>query len=684
MAALSISFKKDGETRWVSIYDILYIEAENKLVDIYLTNGQVHTKIRETISGLMTMIGLLCTPDVHHCAHVGRKYIINTKYVKSVNPVDGKVCLDCNGCTKEILLSKPAAKELADYIEEFEDNSNLGIIKTAFELKEIPIPDTHMQGIPYVDLGLPSKTRWAAYNYGAHEFLENTGDYVAWGELSPKECSCGGDYEYDRHSERTFSDERMEEEYWKNGLPIEFDIANRKYAFSDNTRLWHIPTREQWEELQRECTWTWCVTKNNVIGTMVKGKNGNFIFLPACGCSDSFLIPGESMRLAYWSSNSEHNCAYDENAYCLLSSIYNPQTPVPEISVGLEDCINGMQIRPVLFGDEELQKRNEFIDNGILYHITGEQTCVVVECLNDYEEVEIPAVVQHHGTQFTVKEIEHVGSLEYTPHIVIPSTVENINPYAFEFCPGLQSIVVDAANSEYESKDGILYCKGLTELLFCPDAWSGDLIVPNTVVKIAWDAFRGNCNITSVSLPSTVTTLEFQTFADCKALKTVYIGNVRYICSDVFSGCESLTFVNLSNVEVIGERAFYSCLSLKTVNFGDKLKSIGKEAFCRCRNLEFVKLPDTVTDMGKAAFLGCRSMTNIVLGSGLTTIPKAAFQGCTSLLSIHLGDNITEIEAQAFYQCENLHAVKGGVNIKSIGNLAFQHCSALIDKPTVN
>ena len=50
---------------------------------------------------------------------------------------------------------------------------------------KISEPDGHLNGHGYVDLGLPSKTKWATCNVGA-DSPEEYGYYLAWGETEPK------------------------------------------------------------------------------------------------------------------------------------------------------------------------------------------------------------------------------------------------------------------------------------------------------------------------------------------------------------------------------------------------------------------------------------------------------------------------------------------------------------------
>ena len=58
------------------------------------------------------------------------------------------------------------------------------------------------KGRMYVDLGLPSGTKWATMNVGANS-PEDYGDYFAWGETSPKEVYSLSTYKWCKGAENT-------------------------------------------------------------------------------------------------------------------------------------------------------------------------------------------------------------------------------------------------------------------------------------------------------------------------------------------------------------------------------------------------------------------------------------------------------------------------------------------------
>ena len=90
--------------------------------------------------------------------------------------------------------------------------------------------------------------------------------------------------------------------YWKNSNEWNSDDDHGFYTYDDAVRAFgnRLPTKEQLNELNNRCTWTWSDSKK---GYYVKGSNGNTIFLPAAGlrlCDGSVNDVGSYGY--YWSS----------------------------------------------------------------------------------------------------------------------------------------------------------------------------------------------------------------------------------------------------------------------------------------------------------------------------------------------------------------------------------------------
>ena len=177
----------------------------------------------------------------------------------------------------------------------------------------------YINGHKYVDLGLPSGTKWATCNVGATQEWE-FGDYYAWGETETKE-------EYYIENCRTYHMELTN----ISGNPT-FDAATVHWGST-----WRIPTKEEMEELIINCSRTWITSYNGVNGYRMTGPNGNSIFLPAAGRHYNERHIGESNGY-YWSATSgglywaEHINFYPDNEFPIYSSYRNYGQPIRPVS----------------------------------------------------------------------------------------------------------------------------------------------------------------------------------------------------------------------------------------------------------------------------------------------------------------------------------------------------------------
>lgn len=157
-----------------------------------------------------------------------------------------------------------------------------GIVSTC-EVSVERILSGSTDGHTWVDLGLPSGTRWSTVNLGAAT-PDASGDYYAWGETEPSDSYSWADYQYcdgsattlNKYCSAASSGTRDELTVLEAGD----DAANQ--AWGEN---WRMPSPEQFAELvdPRYTTMTW-TQMNNVTGMRIASKlNDSFIFIPAAG-----------------------------------------------------------------------------------------------------------------------------------------------------------------------------------------------------------------------------------------------------------------------------------------------------------------------------------------------------------------------------------------------------------------
>lgn len=166
----------------------------------------------------------------------------------------------------------------------------------------------------------------------------------------------------------------------------------------------------------------------------------------------------------------------------------------------------------------------------------------------------------------------------------------------------LQNIYVTDTNPSFTSRDGILFDKAVTKLVFYPVERAGDYTLPETVVEIGAAVFQGRTELTGITIGKNVKTIGKSAFEGCNKLTTV-------------------TFTDGGEVALeIGERAFYECKVLTAAELPVRLTTIGASAFQNCYNMQTLTLPEGLTKIGESAFRSCRSLTSIALPSTLKVI----------------------------------------------------------------
>ena len=107
--------------------------------------------------------------------------------------------------------------------------------------------------------------------------------------------------------------------------------------------------------------------------------------------------------------------------------------------------------------------------------------------------------------------------------VTIPSSVTSIGDGAFSWCSSLTSIIVDGANTKYKSVDGVLMSKyGSTLLVYPAGKAATSYAIPNGVTTISREAFGYCVNLTSITIPGSVTSIGVSAFLEIEGLKDIY------------------------------------------------------------------------------------------------------------------------------------------------------------------
>ena len=210
-----------------------------------------------------------------------------------------------------------------------------------------------------------------------------------------------------------------------------------------------------------------------------------------------------------------------------------------------------------------------------------------------------------------------------------------------------------------------------------------------TVTTIGTDAFLG-LNITSVTIPASVTEIGSNAFAGCTNLTSVhYAGDWSNLTIQSgnpavqdaanaplfdFEFTPDNTAVIVTNYKYNGAAAD---VTIPSRYQGKPVTTIGHAAFFNSA-VTSVTIPDSVTSISDEAFINCPKLTNISIPNSVTYIGFSAFSSCTSLKSITLPSSLSFISGALFLGCSQLTTIHIPVSVTSIGNNAFADCPSLM------
>ena len=120
-----------------------------------------------------------------------------------------------------------------------------------------------------------------------------------------------------------------------------------------------------------------------------------------------------------------------------------------------------------------------------------------------------------------------------------------------------------------------------------------------------------------------------------------------------FWGCSGLTSLTIpSSVTSIGSEAFTGCSGLTSMTIPSSVTSIGIAAFSGCSGLINLTIPSSVTSISEGAFSHCSGLTSLTLPSSVTEIGDWAFNVCSGLTSIYVyTKKIPELGSYVFTGC---------------------------------
>ena len=272
-------------------------------------------------------------------------------------------------------------------------------------------------------------------------------------------------------------------------------------------------------------------------------------------------------------------------------------------------------------------KGNEAV---IVYSLTAYNTLYherLEHQINYPDTLVIPSEIIYEGVSYEVTGIEAEG-LRYcnSTAIILPNTIQYIDYLAFCCCEKLEHMKLPESLAGLGPFGTGQFTMGSGVFAGCTSLKSVEF--PEGFLKIC-DGFFEDCrNLTSVTLPNSLTFIGRQAFMLCTSLPSIVIPE---------------------GVSTIEPGAFYLCFALESIVIPESVSFLGEGAFNGCENLKTVSLPNSLSEFSRGCFCNCFALESIVIPEGVEVISVSLFSRCSSLSSVVLPKSLTEIESYAFY-----------------------------------
>lgn len=372
---------------------------------------------------------------------------------------------------------------------------------------------------------------------------------------------------------------------------------------------------------------------------------------------------------------------------------------------------------------------------------------------NNYSltSISIPDTVEYDSENYKVTSIGEeafYGCYDLTS-VTIPNTITTIGQRAFSDCYDLTFVTIpnsvtsigneafssafclfykgEATGAPWGAKYMNLYQEGSlfydnetkTKVIKCDIAAEGEIILPNSVMELAEDAFIHCAKLEKVIMPNNLRIIGPGAFQGCVKFDTIYIpqnvdsiGSGALLCGAEIEDPEvEVVFVSQLQAIIVDKNNSHFT-SVDGVLYDKAVKTLiqypmGKEGayiipntvtkvgFCAglgskiseltipssVHTIEaeaFVWSPITsihfsegISEIRSSAFIGCMKLKNVVLPNSITKLGDAVFARCKNLTSAVFGDGVTLLPGAMFYDCAELREVSLGKNVKSVDWSAF-------------
>ena len=304
-------------------------------------------------------------------------------------------------------------------------------------------------------------------------------------------------------------------------------------------------------------------------------------------------------------------------------------------------------------------------------HLSGMPNGTFTNCLG-FSGIVIPPQVTNIGSNVFQNCTSATGDIN------IHADIEYIGSYAFDSCKTIDSVTFNNTNE----LDILSYCfDDCTSL-----SGNNGVTILNNIKSVSSSCFRGTkIKYLGWNDTNSINNIYSSAFSEMYELTGIsFPSGLSSIQSSAFNACSKLEYFDISNTEVpsLGNNAFQGCTSLSGFNIDNGLvQTIGSSSFQNCNSLEEVVIPNSVNSMGYYVFKNCGSIKQAnVTSIQMNTVPLGMFDNAfvNGENSISFADNVNEMQQWAFRNSNMSGVVDlSNTNLNTLGGQVFYNTPLL-------
>ena len=172
-----------------------------------------------------------------------------------------------------------------------------------------------------------------------------------------------------------------------------------------------------------------------------------------------------------------------------------------------------------------------------------------------------------------------------------------------------QILFTKTLNIQFEFSDGVItkYI-GSSDKVVIPEHIGGV-----QVTELSADMFSERTDITSITIPSRIQTVNSNMLSECENITHANIPAALI----AFLPKDSLVSITVNSGEAIPPECFKGIVTLEKVTLSEGITYIGNRAFSGCYSLKNISLPGTLDYVGHSAFYGCENLSGTTFENGI-------------------------------------------------------------------